>query len=70
MHNPSLREEPLHGRAPTVPMSDTLSLLDWLRAQGRLVETVQVSEEEERLAEEDISVLMGEEEKYDDEDEQ
>ena len=70
MHNPSLREEPLNGRAPTVPMSDTLSLLDWLKSQGRLIETQETAVEEERPAEEDISALMGEEEKYDDDDEE
>ena len=69
MHNPSLREEPLNGRAPTVPMSDTLSLLDWLKSQGRLVETNTQVEEDERRPEEDISLLMGEEEKYDDDEE-
>ncbi|WP_017328384.1 DUF3134 family protein [Synechococcus sp. PCC 7336] len=67
MHNPSLREEPLKGRAPIVPMSDTLSILDWLKAQGRLIEVVPTTELN-RPEEEDISVLMGEEEKYDDED--
>ncbi|MEL7084276.1 MAG: DUF3134 family protein [Cyanobacteria bacterium P01_A01_bin.3] len=67
MHNPSLREQPLGMRAPTVPTNDTMSILDWLRSEGRLIEAKTPVVEEKRPQEEDISVLLGEEEKYDDE---
>lgn len=69
MHNPSLREQPLGMRAPTVPSNDTMSILDWLRSEGRLIESKTLVVEEERPQEEDISVLLGEEEKYEDDDE-
>ena len=69
MHNPSLQEQPIDKRAPTVPSNDTMSILDWLRSEGRLIESKSLVVEEKRPQEEDISVLLGEEEKYDDDDE-
>ncbi len=53
-------------RAPTVPSKDTMSILDWLRSEGRLIENSNLVTEE-RPEEEDISVLLGEEDKYEDE---
>ncbi len=38
MHNPSLREESRRQRATIIPAQDSLSILDWLRQQGRLIE--------------------------------
>ena len=51
-HNPSLREEP-RDRPPTVvPSPSSLSILDWLRQEGRLIE--QPIEVPEMALEEDI----------------
>lgn len=36
--NRSLREDPRDRRATIIPSKDTLSILDWLRQQGRLIE--------------------------------
>ncbi|MFT0813494.1 DUF3134 domain-containing protein [Synechococcus sp. OH20] len=36
--NPSLREEPRNQPPTVVPSPSSLSILDWLRQQGRLIE--------------------------------
>jgi hypothetical protein len=68
MHNPSLREEPWGGPATVVPMTDTVSILDWLRQQGRLIDRTTTPTDLDAASppEEDISLLMGEEEADDD----
>ncbi|NJL41449.1 MAG: DUF3134 family protein [Leptolyngbyaceae cyanobacterium SM1_4_3] len=38
MHNPSLKEEPRDREPTVVPSQPSLSILDWLRQQGRLIE--------------------------------
>lgn len=38
MHNPSLREEPRERKASVIPSGGNTSILDWMRAQGRLIE--------------------------------
>ncbi|MFS8867726.1 DUF3134 family protein [Synechococcus sp. H65.1] len=37
-HNPSLREEPRDQPPVVLPSSGSLSILDWLRQEGRLLE--------------------------------
>jgi hypothetical protein len=51
-HNPSLREEPRDQPPTVVPSPSSLSILDWLRKEGRLIE--QPSEVPEMILEEDI----------------
>ncbi len=38
MNNPSLRQYARSERAPVIPSKDSVSILDWLRQQGRLIE--------------------------------
>ncbi|NJK62133.1 MAG: DUF3134 family protein [Synechococcaceae cyanobacterium SM2_3_1] len=71
MQNPSLREEPRNRKATIIPSKDSMSILDWMRKQGRLIE--QTPEPAAPLAEEDIEDiddLIGDEEfgDFDDED--
>ena len=51
-HNPSLREEPRDQPPTVVPSPSSLSILDWLRKEGRLIE--QPIEVPEMILEEDI----------------
>ncbi|MFS8780520.1 DUF3134 family protein [Synechococcus sp. W55.1] len=51
-HNPSLREEPRDQPPAVVPSPSSLSILDWLRQEGRLIE--QPIEVPEMALEEDI----------------
>ncbi len=71
MQNPSLREEPRNRKATIIPSKDSMSILDWMRKQGRLIE--QAPEPAAPLAEEDIEDiddLIGDEEfgDFDDDD--
>ncbi|MEN9231836.1 MAG: DUF3134 family protein [Thermostichus sp. DG02_5_bins_236] len=38
MYNPSLREEPRDQPPTVVPSPSSLSIIDWLRQEGRLIE--------------------------------
>ncbi len=60
MTNPSLREEPISNRATVIPTGDTLSILDWLKKEGRLIDQP-VEPTFPTLEEEDISLLIGDE---------
>lgn len=51
-HNPSLCEEPRDQPPTVVPSPSSLSILDWLRKEGRLIE--QPIEVPEMILEEDI----------------
>lgn len=51
-HNPSLREEPRDQPPTVVPSPSSLSILEWLRKEGRLIE--QPIEVPEMILEEDI----------------
>jgi hypothetical protein len=51
-HNPSLREEPRDQPPTVVPSPSSLSIIDWLRKEGRLIE--QPIEVPEMILEEDI----------------
>lgn len=56
MQNSSLREQPREQRAPVIPSKHESSILDWLRASGRLIsretvaETQTYPEEEEEIS--------------------
>jgi hypothetical protein len=68
MHNPSLKEEPRKGKPTVVPSLASVSILDWLKQQGRLIEhspdpTVTLTPDDI----EDIDDLIGDD-GYDDED--
>ena len=56
MNNPSLREIPVHEPADVISAQQRVSLIDWLKATGRLMqrdvqESVNYSEEEEEISE-------------------
>lgn len=57
MNNPSLLEESQNSRARVLPTSDTISILDWLRREGRMIDAK--PQAETKTVEEDISDLMG-----------
>ncbi|MEO1131533.1 MAG: DUF3134 family protein [Cyanobacteria bacterium J06639_1] len=58
MDNPSLLETPQSHRARVLPTGNTISILDWLKQEGRLIDAK--PQTEAKTVEEDISVLMGE----------
>ncbi|MFS8859499.1 DUF3134 family protein [Synechococcus sp. B60.1] len=51
-HNPSLREEPRDQPPVVLPLPGSISILDWLRQEGRLIE--QPIEVPDIVLEEDI----------------
>ncbi len=56
MNNPSLREIPVHEPADVISAQQRVSLIDWLKATGRLMqrdvqEKVNYAEEEEEISE-------------------
>ncbi|NEO99777.1 MAG: DUF3134 domain-containing protein [Symploca sp. SIO2E9] len=60
MDNPSLRSEPREQLAQVIRLKQETSLLDWLEANGRLLERDPVNEGEAVIdSEEEISELMG-----------
>ncbi|MGB3532093.1 MAG: DUF3134 domain-containing protein [Microcoleaceae cyanobacterium] len=68
MNNPSLRETPVYEPADVIASQQRVSLLDWLKATGRLMlrdvqETSKSAEEEE-----EISELIVEDAAYEDDD--
>lgn len=70
MNNPSLRETPVHEPADVIASQQRVSLLDWLKATGRLMErdvqeTSKYAEEEE-----EISELIVDDGAYDDDDDE
>ncbi len=65
MYNPSLRQEPRYEPAAVIPLTHDSSLLDWLRAEGRLM--AREKDDRELLLEEDqdLSELMDGDDHYD-----
>ncbi|MEM6448236.1 MAG: DUF3134 family protein [Cyanobacteria bacterium J06642_2] len=59
MNNPSLLEEPLDSRARVLSSGDTISILDWLKQEGRMIDAK--PQVQTKAIEEDISDLMGDE---------
>lgn len=67
MHNPSLSQYPRDRRATIIPSKDSVSILDWLRQQGRLIE--KAPDPENVISEDDIDDiddLIGDEDYGDD----
>ncbi|QDZ39780.1 DUF3134 domain-containing protein [Euhalothece natronophila Z-M001] len=60
MNNPSLRQEVRYEPATVIPLKQDTSLIDWLKANNRIMEENVESENEKYLEEEDIDQLMGE----------
>ncbi|AFY75840.1 MAG: DUF3134 domain-containing protein [Hydrococcus sp. C42_A2020_068] len=56
MHNPSLRQEPRYEPASVIPLKKDSSLIDWLKATGRLIERETVEETEVSPAEDEIGI--------------
>ncbi|MGL5081503.1 MAG: DUF3134 domain-containing protein [Microcoleaceae cyanobacterium] len=68
MHNPSLREIPVHEPADVIPSEQHSSLLGWLKSTGRLIPR-DVQEQVNYLDEvEEISELIVDEAAFDDDD--
>ncbi|MDX2271908.1 MAG: DUF3134 family protein [Cyanobacteriota bacterium] len=57
MNNPSLTEERWDSPPTVVPAKDSLSIIDWLRRQGRLIE--QAPDLTAAVTEEDIEDIDG-----------
>ena len=64
--NPALVQEPRYEPAIVIPLKQEASLLDWLKANNRLIPREPV-ETEKIKADDDLDVLMdGEDEDFDD----
>ncbi|OKH20090.1 hypothetical protein NIES593_20120 [Hydrococcus rivularis NIES-593] len=56
MHNPSLRQEPRYEPASVIPLKKDSSLIDWLKATGRLIERETVEDTEVPPIEDEIGI--------------
>jgi Protein of unknown function (DUF3134) len=66
--NPALVQEPRYEPAIVIPLKQEASLLDWLKANNRLIPREPV-EIEKVKADEDLDMLMdGEDDDFDDDD--
>ena len=66
LKNPALVQEPRYEPAIVIPLKQEASLLDWLKANNRLIPREPV-ETEKVKTEDDLDVLMdGEDEDFDD----
>jgi hypothetical protein len=62
MNNPSLRQEARYEPATVIPLKQDTSLIDWLKANDRLMPEEALESEKDKYLEEDeeIDQLMGE----------
>jgi hypothetical protein len=66
--NPALVQEPRYEPAIVIPLKQEASLLDWLKANDRLIPREQM-ETEKIKSDEDLDVLMdGEDDDFDEDD--
>jgi Protein of unknown function (DUF3134) len=66
--NPALIQEPRYEPAIVIPLKQEASLLDWLKANNRLIPREPV-ETEKMKSDEDLDVLMdGDDDDFDDDD--
>ncbi len=66
--NPALVQEPRYEPAIVIPLKQEASLLDWLKANNRLIPREPL-ETEKVKTEDDLDILMdGDEEDFDDDD--
>jgi hypothetical protein len=66
--NPALVQEPRYEPAIVIPLKQEASLLDWLKANNRLIPREQI-EPEKIKSDEDLDVLMdGEDDDFDEDD--
>jgi hypothetical protein len=66
--NPALVQEPRYEPAIVIPLKQEASLLDWLKANNRLIAREPV-ETEKMKSDEDLDVLMdGDDDDFDDDD--
>lgn len=66
--NPALVQEPRYEPAIVIPLKQEASLLDWLKANNRLIPREQI-EAEKIKSDEDLDVLMdGEDDDFDEDD--
>ena len=67
--NPALVQEPRYEPAIVIPLKQEASLLDWLKANNRLIPREPVETVEKVKSDDDLDVLMdGEDEDFDEDD--
>ena len=68
--NPALVQEPRYEPAIVIPLKQEASLLDWLKANNRLIPREPVEETVEKVkSDDDLDVLMdGDDDDFDDDD--
>lgn len=68
MYNPSLRQEPRYEPAVVIPVKYDSSILDWLKANDRLIPRDGEDLKSSLKEDEEISELMDVDDSYDDDD--
>lgn len=68
MYNPSLRQEPRYEPAVVIPVKYDSSILDWLKANDRLIPREREDSRSPLKEDEEISELMDVDDSYDDDD--
>ena len=58
MENPALIQEPRYEPAVVIPLKQEASLLDWLKANNRLIARETIEEVDTIKAEDDLEALM------------
>jgi hypothetical protein len=70
MKNPALQQEPRYEPAAVIPLKQDLSLIDWLKANNRLIarEIVEINEQEYEEGEDITEFIDVDDNDYDDDD--
>ena len=66
--NPALSQEPRYEPAIVIPLKQENSLLDWLKANDRLIPREQTEQENLDAAQDDVSELLSDDFEEDDDD--
>ena len=66
--NPALTQEPRYEPAIVIPLKQESSLLDWLKANDRLIAREPVEQENLDVAQDDVSELLNDDFEEDDDD--
>lgn len=66
--NPALSQEPRYEPAIVIPLKQDTSLLDWLKANDRLIPREQTEQENLDAAQDDVSELLSDDFEEDDDD--
>jgi hypothetical protein len=68
MKNPALHQEPRYEPAVVIPLKQEASLLDWLKANNRLIARESLDKDAYTGEDPEIDELMGTEDDYDEDD--